>query len=180
MVTEIKLFTEIELFKSPDLTALDFCWWGWIKSKVYKRTVDTRDKLLTYSMEQSPSWEANRFAASQEIRRILWNPNVHYRIHKCPLPVPILSQLDPVHTPTFYFLKTHLNIILPSTRGSPKWPLSHRFPHQNSEYLDNSLAEAVREPALYRLLTFQVPNLMSFFSCFETHYSLAFWILMPA
>jgi len=27
-------------------------------------------------MEQSPSWEANRFSASQEIPRILWNPKV--------------------------------------------------------------------------------------------------------
>ena len=82
---------------------------------------------LTYSMEQSPSWEANQFAANQEIPRILWNPKVHYHIHKCPPTVPILSQFDPVHTPTSYFLKIHLNII-PS---SPKWPLSLRFPHQN-------------------------------------------------
>jgi len=55
--------------------------------------------LLIYFMEPSPSWEVNWFSASQEIPRILWNPNVHYRSHKCPPPVRILSQLDPIHTP---------------------------------------------------------------------------------
>ena len=48
--------------------------------------------LHTYSMVQSPSWEANWFAVSQEIPRISRYPEVHYRTHKRPPPVSILGQ----------------------------------------------------------------------------------------
>ena len=43
-------------------------------------------------MEQSYSWEANSSSASQEIRRILWKPKVHYSYHKSLTLFRVLSQ----------------------------------------------------------------------------------------
>ena len=68
--------------------------------------------LLTYSMVQSPSWEANWFAASQKIPRIWRNPKVHYRTHKRPPPVSILGQPNPVHIPTSHLLDIHPNYVI--------------------------------------------------------------------
>jgi hypothetical protein len=62
---------------------------------------------LTYSMVHSPSWEANWFAASQEIPRISRNLKVHYRTHKRPPPVSILGQSNPLHIPTSHLGKIH-------------------------------------------------------------------------
>ena len=85
----------------------------------------------THSMVQSPSWEANWFAASQEILRISWNPKVHYGTHKRPPPVSIVGPPSQVHIPTSHLLEIHFNIIHPSTPRSPQWSLSLRFPHRD-------------------------------------------------
>ena len=56
------------------------------------------------------------FAANQEIPHILWNLEVHYRTHKRPPTVPILSQLHPVPTTPSHFLITQQILVIPYRR----------------------------------------------------------------
>jgi len=81
--------------------------------------------LLTYlhnfSMEQFPSWEANRFGAGQEIPRILWNPEgslPHSQVSAAfPCPDPARSSLCPTHRTSWrsiLLLFSHLHLGHPS------------------------------------------------------------------
>jgi len=74
-------------------------------------TTNQPTNQLTNCMEQNPSSEAKSQSANQEIPRLLWNPKVHYCVHKSLSLVPILSQIHSVHTFPHYFPKIHSNII---------------------------------------------------------------------
>ena len=101
-------------------------------------------------MVQSPSWEANWFADSQDITRISRNPKVHYRTHKHPSPVSILGQPNPVHIPTSHLLEIHPNIIHPST---PRLRILHqilqRVTFKSSQYHSRTGDTAILLPYTY-------------------------------
>ena len=120
---------------SVNMSARARAWLGWLSLWIKRLGDSTYNiRLLTYFMEQSPAWEANRFSASHEIPRILWNLNVHYRVHKFPPYVHVLSHVNPVHAPhptswiSILILSSYLRLV------SCEWSLSLRFPHQNPVY----------------------------------------------
>jgi hypothetical protein len=88
-------------------------------------------ELFTYSMEQSPSWETSVLGQSRYFPHFMELENSLPRLQdpaNCPYPGSDQSS----RCPTQHFLKSQLNIILPSTPGSTKWSLSPRFPHQDT------------------------------------------------
>ena len=105
-----------------------------------KMAVRLRDYLLTYLITPWSRVLLEKLtgsAASQEIPRLLWNPKVHYRIHKCPPPVPILSQIHPVSTPpnswrSILILSFHLRLGLPNVLFPSGFPTRTLCTHLSS------------------------------------------------
>jgi hypothetical protein len=91
---------------------------------------------LPNSLEPSPYWEGI-CSATQEISSTLWNLKAHHRTHKHRPLVFIISQMNPVHTPSYLF-KIHFNIILSFTSVSSYLSLSFKFSYQNPFMYFNS------------------------------------------
>jgi hypothetical protein len=82
-------------------------------------------------MEQSPSYEASNRSVSQQIPHLLWNPNIHYRLHNRTPVDSNLSQMNPVHILIPYFNNVYFNIIIPSMLTYPKSSLPFWFSVKN-------------------------------------------------
>ena len=63
--------------RSPDLTPLDFCLWGWMKSEVYRKKLDTRDELLVNIMDVIACIKERQDALRRTTRHVLT------RVAKC-------------------------------------------------------------------------------------------------
>ena len=73
MGVKIQLF-EVGAYRS------DFCLWGWMKSKVCKEKVNTRDELVARIMNSAALIKQER---QDDLRRATRRPYIAKRVEKC-------------------------------------------------------------------------------------------------
>jgi len=110
-------------------------------------------------MEQSHYWEASGLSASLRNLRLLWNPKVYYRVHKNAPQVPILSQLNPIHTFPPSFLNINPNIISHLRVDLPPGLFPWGFP---TKILYASLISPMRAICFAHLILLDFITLMMF------------------
>jgi hypothetical protein len=88
IITKMEIDSDLKLYNMNYLFTVTCC----SQHVALSLISSVKIQLLTYSTEQSPSWEANRFSSSQETPCILWNLKVHNHIHNRLSFFDILSQ----------------------------------------------------------------------------------------
>ena len=72
--------------RSADLTPLDFCLWGWMKSEVYKEKVNTRDELVARIMSKNAKTTSGELhvlvprGLKSALKSMVWFLNTYFEL----------------------------------------------------------------------------------------------------